>query len=514
MRHAFVAKDGTGGWARHRIPALITTAGGDLLAVHDGRRGIDDLPAPIDLLAQRSRDGGRTWSEPHVLRSGAGIDGYGDASLILDSRRRRLLLWCAASRYAGFFESDATTDDSDPHVLHTDLGSSTDDGYTWTWQCKTAELRGQLRLSDGGRDPVSGLFPCSGSGIQLGRGPHRGRLLQSFLLLRGTEFFVVVARSDDAGASWQLSNELGPGANESTLCELVDGTVLLHSRSVGTRLVCESTDGGVSFSALQPAPDLIDPGCNGSLLSWADAEGVRVLSSHLNDPDLRRGLVLDLSPDGGHSWTKRAVVTDAEAAYSTTVVTGAGVAVLWEAEGTRALVCSTLDDADFAPLEQVECRSAAGFRAVLRHVEPAPCEPSPHDVAILAPDPDTWGAGVYKMAAPTHEGVQRIRSRAGLSPDFGDTLRTGETLVLDARLGDWSTDDQLLVDGEPVASDWRQSGGGTVAFGVRRLITAADLAHDPLVIVFAVRRHESSGSEELLGVATVPLQAGSFGISG
>ncbi len=506
MKHALLARDGTGGWARHRIPALALTPEGDLLAVHDGRHGIDDLPAPIDLLAQRSTDGGRSWGSVEILRTGAGIDGFGDASLLVDSQGGRLLLWCAASTYAGFFESGAAADNADPHVLHTDLGVSADDGHTWTWERKTAELRGQLDHRDDRLEPVSGLFPSSGGGIHLTRGRHRGRLLQSFLLLRGTSFYLVVARSEDGGASWRLSNELGPGANESTMCELADGEVLLHSRSVGARLAAHSVDGGATFSRLQPVPDLLDPGCNGSLVSWVDDAGVHVVASHLDDPDLRRRLVLDLSPDGGRSWTQRAVITDAEAAYSTAVVTDSGLAVLWEAEGTRSLMCSLLDETDFLPAGACS-ESFSGFEATLRHVEPAAVEPSPYDVEVPAVDAASWGPGVYKMAAPTSGGVQRIRSRAGPSTRDGDALSPGDTLVLDARLGDWSPGDRLLVDGQPADCELPTTSERTVAFGIRRPITLADLTGDPLVIAFEARR-ENSSALRALGTLTVPLRAG------
>lgn len=508
MRHTVIAQDGTGGWARHRIPALTATPAGDLLAVHDARYTIDDLPAPIDLVSQRSRDGGRSWGPPEVLRSGTGIDGYGDASLILDSQRGRLLLWCAASTYAGFFESGVAADDADPHVLHTDVGISADDGHTWTWQRKTAELRGQLGRHGSGGEPVSGLFPSSGSGLQLAEGSHSGRLLQSFLLLRGSEFYVVVARSDDGGASWQLSGELGPGANESTLCEIDDGRVLLHSRSVGSRLAAHSLDGGATFSTLQPVPNLVDPGCNGSLTSWDTQAGFRVVATHLDDPDLRRGLVLDLSPDGGRSWTERAVLTDAEAAYSTAVKTRAGLAVLWETEGTRSLVCSVLDDSDFTAVGP-STSSVTGFRAVLRHVEPAPIAPSVHDVEVPAADASVWGPGVYKMAAPTSGGLQRIRSRVGLSPQYSDALSAGDIVIIDARLGNWSAGDQLLLDDQPTDVGLSIFVDRTVAFGIRRPIVAADLVHDPLVVVFVVHRRNSS-TPDVLGTLTIPLRAGAI----
>ena len=62
-------KNGEGGIAVYRIPALCTAPNGDLVAVCDARRdNIGDLNAfqPINIVCRRSSDGGKTWtpSEP------------------------------------------------------------------------------------------------------------------------------------------------------------------------------------------------------------------------------------------------------------------------------------------------------------------------------------------------------------------------------------------------------------------------------------------------------------------
>ena len=55
----FVA--GTGGYHTYRIPALVVTPKGTVLAFCGGRKASGRDAGDIDLLLRRSRDGGATW---------------------------------------------------------------------------------------------------------------------------------------------------------------------------------------------------------------------------------------------------------------------------------------------------------------------------------------------------------------------------------------------------------------------------------------------------------------------
>jgi len=58
---------GADGYHTYRIPALLVTAGGDLLAFCEGRKNSRSDSDDIDLLVKRSTDGGRTWSPPQLV---------------------------------------------------------------------------------------------------------------------------------------------------------------------------------------------------------------------------------------------------------------------------------------------------------------------------------------------------------------------------------------------------------------------------------------------------------------
>ena len=77
----------------YRIPAIITAKDGSLVVATDKRKSnIDDLPEDIDIVINRSTDGGRTWSEPYTLMQGQGVGkGFGDCALVRTNDKGGLL---------------------------------------------------------------------------------------------------------------------------------------------------------------------------------------------------------------------------------------------------------------------------------------------------------------------------------------------------------------------------------------------------------------------------------------
>jgi len=76
---------GENGVANYRIPSLVTTQKGTLLAVCDAR--VDrpgDLPNNIDLTIRRSEDNGSTWSVPKIIVDYPNMEGGGDPCMIVN----------------------------------------------------------------------------------------------------------------------------------------------------------------------------------------------------------------------------------------------------------------------------------------------------------------------------------------------------------------------------------------------------------------------------------------------
>lgn len=358
-----LATRGAGGYRQYRIPALAVTARGTLLAAYDGRPNLDDLPSPIDLLIRRSTDSGRTWASQEVVRTGKGLEGFGDPSLLVDMETQRIFLFHAAGTRVGFFEATAGHDQDDEYVQHCDLSFSDDDGLTWQHR----RITGQLKSSTD--RPVTGIFAAAGQGIQIHLGPFAGRLVQQFVILCESTLMAASAYSDDHGDSWTLGQLIaehthGFSPNENKVVALADGRLLLHSRSTPRRLAATSDDGGATWSALAPVEELPDPSDNGSLVRFdglpnvaALADGSTdawLLATNNHDTALRRNTVLSLSPDNGRTWPTKLVLCPGSSAYSTAArLPDGNIGVLYERQGYREIVFASV------PPEQLTQQRAA-----------------------------------------------------------------------------------------------------------------------------------------------------------
>lgn len=68
-------RSGSGGYASYRIPAVVRTRAGALLAFAEGRVGGREDSGDIDVVVRRSRDGGCTWGPLKVVVAGRGTPG-------------------------------------------------------------------------------------------------------------------------------------------------------------------------------------------------------------------------------------------------------------------------------------------------------------------------------------------------------------------------------------------------------------------------------------------------------
>lgn len=299
---------GEGGVHTYRIPALIETRGGTLLAVADARHdGAGDLPARISLAMRRSDDGGRSWSAVETLRA-VSEGGVGDASLLVDRRNGRV--WCFHA-----YGPPGVGFNTGPASLQVHAITSDNDGQTWS---PPRDLTAQLR------DPSwRSLFATSGTHIQTRRGTYLLPLV--FRDDRGA-VSACTAFSDDAGLSWRRGNSFGPGTDESKCVELRDGRILQNLRNGPTRAVAISRDGGATFGPAGHDASLIDPGCNAAILRWK----TRLLFSNAASGK-RENLTLKQSLDEGLTWTTVRLLYAGPSAYSTMVTLRDGsVGVMYE----------------------------------------------------------------------------------------------------------------------------------------------------------------------------------------
>src|ERR1051325_7138337 len=118
---------GKDGYKRYRIPALITTKNGTVLAFCEGRKAGGGLTGDIDLVLKRSRDGGKTWGPLEGVRFGNGHT-LGNPCPVVDQKDGTI--WLPPTRSDGDATEDAIVNGKarPTRVLVT---FSTDDGKSW-----------------------------------------------------------------------------------------------------------------------------------------------------------------------------------------------------------------------------------------------------------------------------------------------------------------------------------------------------------------------------------------------
>lgn len=311
-----VARSGDGRYAQYRIPAMVVTASGTVIAGYDGRRAPHDLPGHIDNLVRISRDGGRTWGEQVVQHTGPSPQGFGDPSLGVNARTGRVFLFYTGAVRQGFFSAHAGIDPADPDVLRNVMAYSDDDGASWQHTDITASTK----------DPAwRGTFAASGRATFVHTGPFADRLVQQYVIRTADDRPAAVsAWTDDNGATWQHGEPVAIGyGDENKVAVTSGGDLLLNMRGKGHRHQAISTDGGRTWGPVTPHPQLIDPDDNGTLirvfpeLAASDPRSRWMLSSNNDDPHLRRNTTVRLSRDDGRTFTTSMVLEAGPSAYST-----------------------------------------------------------------------------------------------------------------------------------------------------------------------------------------------------
>ncbi|SEJ38773.1 sialidase-1 [Arthrobacter sp. yr096] len=508
-----LAVRGVGGYRQYRIPALAVSTRGTLLAAYDGRPNLDDLPNPIDLLLRRSHDNGITWESQQVVRTGSGLHGFGDPSLLVDAGTGRIFMFHSAGTHAGFFEAVPGMEPNDD-VQHADVSFSDDDGDTWQHRRLTAQLK---------QGSATGLFAAAGQGIQMHAGPYTGRLVQQFVLLVEGTIMAASAFSDDHGETWALGDLIGPGStgvgpNENKVVCLDDGRLLLHSRATPCRLSAVSEDGAQTWSILEPVPELPDPSDNGSVARFDALPNVSafatpdtsqwLLASNNQDPHLRRNTVLSLSPDNGATWPAKLLLCEDCSAYSTvTRLPDGNIGVLYERQGYREIVFASI------PAEQLTGQLSAPPRAVpdgsdatglVFHMElrsitpgrPAVWQNAGDFHVIPSSSAGAWDVQTWKEIGQGYAGDQVLGTREAQDLNYGPVspgYKAGDVLAFTGRIRNRGTEPAsgvVLLGPHNNPGDFPpadlQPGEQVLYFTPTYTVTTTDLRQPTLDLVFKV----------------------------
>ncbi|MBX7166655.1 MAG: exo-alpha-sialidase [Pirellulales bacterium] len=297
LNQQILFQGGSGGYYTYRIPALVVSNSGTLMAFAEGRYETLNDRATSDLILRRSFDNGQTWQNTQVVVPGfATQSNYNNPTPIVDRVTGEIIM---------------------PFILDASrvfVTKSSDDGANWS---APVEITSQVK------DPGWGWYaPGPGHAIQL----DSGRLLVQAYHRPGVSGtpYAHSFYSDDHGATWQLGETIGQfNLGEGTSVQTMDGNVTAIMRydwgASSIRNTARSTDGGETWSDAQYEADLGGVNVEGSSIRYTDEvndDANRILFSTPYGTTTREKMTVLTSYDETDSWTNPRTVYWGRSAYS------------------------------------------------------------------------------------------------------------------------------------------------------------------------------------------------------
>lgn len=297
-----------GGYQSYRIPALVTTQRGTVLAFVEGRKDSSADHGHNEILLRRSLDGGKTWTPPQLVARD-GTNALNNPTAVVDRDTGTIwlvLIRTSTKKYKNDDEvAKAKGRISDMWTLH-----STDEGATWIGP---ADITASVNRPNWNR-----IVPGPGVGIQL----RSGRLMIPCNHVIANVAFNHVIYSDDHGKTWRLGGSTEGNTDENQIVELTDGTLLLNIRNYrekGHRGLSMSKDGGLTWSKITSDPTLIEPVCQASFIRYTESPQCmknRLLFSNPASATERIKLTVRVSYDEGKTWPVAKLLNSGPSGYS------------------------------------------------------------------------------------------------------------------------------------------------------------------------------------------------------
>lgn len=347
----------------YRIPGIITTKTGTLIAVYDNRyNNSKDLQEDIDIGMSRSTDGGETWEPMKVIMDMGEwggrperLNGIGDPSILYDPGTHTI--WVAALWVSGLNENDMLWWASKPGMSPTETGQlmlakSTDDGLTWS---------DPINITEQIKNPSwQLLFQGPGMGITMSNGtlvfPAQFKADIGFKAIDGGQYtsHSTIIYSEDGGISWNIGNGAKPNTTEAQVVQLADGSLMLNMRDDmnrqnkgegNGRAVAVTRDMGKTWTTHPTSNSALqEPNCMASLISSelpVRSKNRQVLFfSNPNNKSARTNMTIKSSLDSGNTWPENMqteLYAPAGFGYSClTMVDKQTIGIVYE--GTRNLI--------------------------------------------------------------------------------------------------------------------------------------------------------------------------------
>ena len=303
-------ESGTEGYHTYRIPALVVSNKGTILAFCEARKDTGSDTGDIDIALKRSFDNGKTW-EPMRIIVDDGPNVAGNPAPVVD--RDTGVIWLPFCKNLGDGPEPMIIAGEAPRTVW--VTHSADDGVTWA---EPKEITGDVK------DPSWTWYatgPCHGIQLQSGRLVIPCDHVAGNSREYAKSGYSHVIYSDDHGESWQIGGVTQPGTNESVIVQTVDGALYFNCRNyVGEkrRVYAWSHDEGNSFPKSGWDDKLVEPICQASLIRFTDADSHgknRVLFSNPASTKRER-MTVRISYDECQTWSAGKLLYGGTSAYS------------------------------------------------------------------------------------------------------------------------------------------------------------------------------------------------------
>ena len=305
---------GQDGVHTYRIPSLIITKKGTVLAFCEARKESIADASPTDLVVKRSLDNGRTWQPMQIVLAGKGVDAIMNPTPVIDRKDGTIFLLCNT------FKGEQLQ-----QIL---ILTSKDDGATWSGPTDIKSMIEQRYYP---------FVPGPGVGIQL----KSGRLVIPGYTCTTDYYerdcFSLALYSDDHGRTWRESARITEPTDEAQVVELLDGTLMLNIRSnrrMSCRAISISKDGGETWSQPYDEKQLNEVPCQASFTRFPEKIGKGVHRLLFSNPDVhgkdyyaaeRMKMTVRMSYDEGKTWPISKLLHDGPSSYSCLAITKNGM---------------------------------------------------------------------------------------------------------------------------------------------------------------------------------------------